>query len=244
MGLGIGSVALGLRLRGFASLGQAWLGLVWLWLELWQVLSPAFNQPPLPLPKTELPLYRLAKDQAEVKNRQDTLAGEAASLAALEVRRPRGRRAPAGLRPATSLFAGGTACWRVVHGSAAQGPPHPRASSGPARHAPPLKAAKAALYPSRPQAQLVELGEAGLAARLEAARAARDEAAASLSAAERAVEAATRELAGAEAGDGRDESNRSAQERLADAANAQTAAEAEIKAGAFWGRGFGARVPC
>ncbi|GBF88023.1 structural maintenance of chromosomes 2-like [Raphidocelis subcapitata] len=106
---------------------------------------------------------KLAKDQAEVKNRQDTLAGEAAALAALE-------------------------------------------------------------------AQLAELGEAGLAARVAAARAARDEAAASLSAAERAVEAATRELAGAEAGDGRDESNKSAQERLADAANAQTAAEAEIKA--------------
>ena len=36
-----------------------------------------------------------------------------------------------------------------------------------------------------------------------------------------AVEAAQRELAGAEAGDGRDESNRSMQERLADAQNAQ-----------------------
>jgi hypothetical protein len=37
---------------------------------------------------------------------------------------------------------------------------------------------------------------------------------------------------GAEAGDGRDESNRSMQERLADAVNAQTAADAEIKVGA------------
>ena len=36
-----------------------------------------------------------------------------------------------------------------------------------------------------------------------------------------AVEAAQRELAGVEAGDGRDESNRSLQERLADAQNAQ-----------------------
>jgi hypothetical protein len=36
-------------------------------------------------------------------------------------------------------------------------------------------------------------------------------------------------LPGAETGDGRDESNRSMQERLADAANAQTAAEAEGK---------------
>ena len=35
------------------------------------------------------------------------------------------------------------------------------------------------------------------------------------------MEAAQRELAGAEAGDGRDESNRSMQERLADAQNAQ-----------------------
>jgi hypothetical protein len=35
------------------------------------------------------------------------------------------------------------------------------------------------------------------------------------------VEAAQRELAGAEAGDGRDESNRSLQERLTDAQNAQ-----------------------
>ena len=39
-----------------------------------------------------------------------------------------------------------------------------------------------------------------------------------------AVEAAVRELAGAEAGDGRDESNRSLQERLADAQRAQVSA--------------------
>lgn len=36
--------------------------------------------------------------------------------------------------------------------------------------------------------------------------------------------------AGAETGDGRDESNKSLQERLADAQNAQTAADAEAKA--------------
>ena len=36
-----------------------------------------------------------------------------------------------------------------------------------------------------------------------------------------AVESAQREVAGAEAGDGRDESNRTLQERLADAQNAQ-----------------------
>jgi structural maintenance of chromosome 2 len=76
-----------------------------------------------------------------------------------------------------------------------------------------------------------DLGEAGLTARVDAARAKRDDAAAALAAAEKAVEAATRELAGAEAGDGRDESNRSMQERLADAVNAQTAAEAESKVG-------------
>ena len=50
---------------------------------------------------------------------------------------------------------------------------------------------------------------------------ARDAAQAALDAAAAAVEAAARELAGAEAGDGRDESNRSAQERLADAATTQ-----------------------
>lgn len=44
-----------------------------------------------------------------------------------------------------------------------------------------------------------------------AAAGARDEAAAALAAAEHGVEAATRELAGAETGDGRDESNKSLQ---------------------------------
>ncbi len=54
----------------------------------------------------------------------------------------------------------------------------------------------------------------------------RDEAQKSLDAASAAVEAAARELAGAEAGDGRDESNRSLQERLADTQRAQVRAPA------------------
>jgi structural maintenance of chromosome 2 len=61
------------------------------------------------------------------------------------------------------------------------------------------------------QAQLSELNQAELDARVAAAAAARDEAAAALAAAEHGVEAATRELAGAETGDGRDESNKSLQ---------------------------------
>ncbi|WIA36579.1 hypothetical protein OEZ86_007870 [Tetradesmus obliquus] len=80
------------------------------------------------------------------------------------------------------------------------------------------------------QGQLAELNQEELNARVAAATAARDEAAAGLQAAEHAVEAATRELAGAETGDGRDESNKSLQERLADAQNAQTAADAGAKA--------------
>jgi structural maintenance of chromosome 2 len=78
--------------------------------------------------------------------------------------------------------------------------------------------------------QLAELDEAGLAAKVDAATAARDEAAAALAAAERGVEAAAGELAGAEAGDGRDESGRSLAERLADAKSAQTEADAEAQA--------------
>lgn len=62
-----------------------------------------------------------------------------------------------------------------------------------------------------------------------AAEAKRDAAREALGAAEKGVEAAQRELAGAEAGDGRDESNRSLQERLADAQTAQTHADAEAK---------------
>lgn len=61
------------------------------------------------------------------------------------------------------------------------------------------------------QVQLAELNQEELDARVSAATAARDEAAAALAAAEHGVEAATRELAGAETGDGRDESNKSLQ---------------------------------
>jgi hypothetical protein len=66
-----------------------------------------------------------------------------------------------------------------------------------------------------------ELGVEALATRLAAATQDRDAAAAEAERAATAVEAASRELAGAEAGDGRDESNRSMQERLADAQTAQ-----------------------
>ena len=68
---------------------------------------------------------------------------------------------------------------------------------------------------------IAELGEEALAARRDAAATAHADAAQAESAAATAVEAAVRELAGAEAGDGRDESNRSLQERLADAQTAQ-----------------------
>lgn len=78
-------------------------------------------------------------------------------------------------------------------------------------------------------ASLAELDAAGLAARLAAAVAQRDEAQATCDAAAAAVEAAQNELAGAEAGDGRDASNRSMQERVADALNAATEAEAGAK---------------
>lgn len=70
-------------------------------------------------------------------------------------------------------------------------------------------------------ASMEELGVEVLAARLASATAERDAAAAEMDRATASVEAATRELAGVEAGDGRDESNRSMQERLADAQTAQ-----------------------
>lgn len=70
------------------------------------------------------------------------------------------------------------------------------------------------------QAQLAELNQDELDARVSAATAARDEAAAALAAAEHGVEAATRELAGAETGDGRDESNKSLQVRMTQTAAA------------------------
>lgn len=65
------------------------------------------------------------------------------------------------------------------------------------------------------------MAEEALAGKLATATAARDAAEAAHQAAVAAVEAAQRELAGAEAGDGRDQSNKSLQERLADAQNAQ-----------------------
>lgn len=65
------------------------------------------------------------------------------------------------------------------------------------------------------------LREEGFEAQVQRATEGRDAAQRGLEAASAAVEAAARELAGAEAGDGRDESNRSLQERLADAQRAQ-----------------------
>jgi len=79
------------------------------------------------------------------------------------------------------------------------------------------------------KAALKELAEQDMEGKVAKAKEDRDTAKAALEAAEHAVEAATRELAGAEAGDGRDESNRSLQERLADAQNAQTAADGEMQ---------------
>ena len=70
-------------------------------------------------------------------------------------------------------------------------------------------------------ASIQELAEGDLQGRLTDATAARDEAAAGAERAATAVEAAQRELAGAEAGDGRNESNQSLQEQLEEAQNAQ-----------------------
>lgn len=71
------------------------------------------------------------------------------------------------------------------------------------------------------RANIAELAEESLEARVAEAIAEKDTAAAGLEAANEAVEAAQRELAGAETGDGRDKSNRSLQERLSDAENGQ-----------------------
>ena len=71
------------------------------------------------------------------------------------------------------------------------------------------------------EASIQELAQEGMETRLAAAQAGRDQSQAACQEAGTAVEAAERELAGAQAGDGRDESNRSLQERLADAQNAQ-----------------------
>ncbi len=74
---------------------------------------------------------------------------------------------------------------------------------------------------SRLESDAAELASSDMAAKAEAAQQERDAAAAALAAAEKTVHAAQCELAGAEAGDGRDESNRSMQERLADLRNEQ-----------------------
>ena len=79
------------------------------------------------------------------------------------------------------------------------------------------------------EGDLLKLDAATLEAALEEARGLRDEAVAAAEAAVKAVDAAERELAGAKAGDGRDESNRSMQERLNDARNAQTSAQSDVK---------------
>lgn len=71
------------------------------------------------------------------------------------------------------------------------------------------------------RANIAELAEESLRTRQAHAAAERDSAGKALEAANLAVEAAQRELAGAEAGDGRDESNRSLSERVRDAENAQ-----------------------
>lgn len=83
-----------------------------------------------------------------------------------------------------------------------------------------------AAYPSCPcviqiEASIQELAQEGMEVRLAAAQAGRDQSQAASEEAGAAVEAAERELAGAQAGDGRDESNKSLQERLAEAQNAQ-----------------------
>ena len=72
---------------------------------------------------------------------------------------------------------------------------------------------------SRLESDAAELAGSDMAAKAEAAQQDRQAAADALQAAKKAVHAAECELAGAEAGDGRDESNRSMQERLADLRN-------------------------
>ena len=75
------------------------------------------------------------------------------------------------------------------------------------------------------QASLLELAEESLMAKVQEAQANFDTANSAVENANKAVEAAQRELAGAEAGDGRDESNRSLQERLADAETGQVSSK-------------------
>jgi len=76
---------------------------------------------------------------------------------------------------------------------------------------------------------LKDLNEEKIKKRIDAARVRRDEAVGSLERANAGIEAARSELAGAEAGDGRDASNRSMQERLEDAMNGITEADGAAK---------------
>ena len=77
---------------------------------------------------------------------------------------------------------------------------------------------------------LKELDEEKIASKIKDATGRRDAAVSQVEEALQAVSAAQNELAGAEAGDGRDASNRSLQERLQDAHNTKTEAEGDIKA--------------
>ena len=81
-------------------------------------------------------------------------------------------------------------------------------------------------------AQWAGLDPTALTARVAAEEAKLETAVAAVVAAEAAIQAAEREHAGALAGDGRDESNRSMAERLSDAKNAQTSAQAAKKTAA------------
>jgi chromosome segregation ATPase len=78
-------------------------------------------------------------------------------------------------------------------------------------------------------ANAAELDDANFAKREEAALSDVEASKAALAEATGAVEAASSELDGVRAGDGRDSSNRSLEERLADAVNAQTMAESELR---------------
>ena len=78
-------------------------------------------------------------------------------------------------------------------------------------------------------ASLKELDEETMKGRTDEAKARRDVAVGSLEQATEGVEAARSELAGAQAGDGRDGSNRSLQERLEDAMNGITEADGAVK---------------
>lgn len=115
---------------------------------------------------------------------------------------------------------------RPLHCSAdAAGKEHAKKASAEAAVKESLQAESKTLDGLR--AQLAALEAGALAAAREAAMGADAAARQVVDAAQRALDAAKLELAGAQAGDGRDESNRTLQERLADARNGQTSARAE-----------------